>query len=72
MRGGLNGDAGGVKKILELRKFVGVGWGASIVAHFARKVRATDMSRKCHKSAIYPLLCDVFAIIFVPLTLRAK
>ena len=25
-----------------------------------------DMSRKCHKSAIYPLLCDVFAIIFVP------
>ena len=72
MRGGLNGDAGGVKKIFELRNFVGVGWGASIVAHFARKVRATDMSRKCHKSAIYPLLCDVFAIKFVPLTLRAK
>ena len=49
-----------------------VGWGASIVAHFARKVRATDTSRKCHKSAIYPLLCDVFAIKFVALTLRAK
>ena len=61
-----------LKKIFELRNFVGVGWGASIVAHFARKVRATDMSRKCHKSAIYPLLCDVFAIKFVPLTLRAK
>ena len=58
--------------MIELRNFVGVGWGASIVAHFARKVRATDMSRKCHKSAIYPLLCDVFAMIFVPLTLRAK
>ena len=58
--------------MLELRNFVGVGWGANIVAHFARKVRATDMSRKCHKSAIYPLLCDVFAIKFVPLTLRAK
>ena len=72
MRRGLNGEAGGVKKIFELRNFVGVGWGASIVAHFARKVRATDMSRKCHKSAIYPLLCDVFAIKFVPLTLRAK
>ena len=72
MRGGLNGDAGGVKKILELRNFVSVGWGASIVAHFARKVRATDTSRKCHKSAIYLLLCDVFAIKFAPLTLRAK
>ena len=27
--------------------FVGGGWGASIVAHFARKVRATVTSRRC-------------------------
>ena len=57
---------------IELRNFVSVGWGASIVAHFARKVRGTNFMANTSQRSGYIADLWHFRDVSVALTLRAK